>query len=153
MTIHPKASRARPFEKLASKDTERGNLLQAEWQAVPVLLADWYHDLSDTMYARYFRTEAFPSCVDSLLANGQGRVRCLPRDLLDCGPDLCGEAGIADKDTIATANASMDQAMSSMSAIVGDVDVLNADVLDANYVHIGYGAYAEPGWFPSNGAS
>ena len=82
-----------------------------------MLLADWYHDLSDTVYARYLRTGAFPSCVDSLLANGQGRVRCLPRDLLDCGPDLCGEAGIAYEDTTATANASMDQTMPSMSAM------------------------------------
>ena len=53
-----------------------------------MLLADWYHNLSNLVYNQYFETGAFPNCVDSLLANGMGRVQCLPRQILQAGPSL-----------------------------------------------------------------
>lgn len=46
------------------------------------MLNDWTHELSDKIYARYEETGAFPFCVDSVLANGQGRVNCLPDSVL-----------------------------------------------------------------------
>lgn len=49
---------------------------------------DWTHDVSDTIYNRYFETGAFPHCVDSILANGFGRVECLPEYMLQAGPGL-----------------------------------------------------------------
>ena len=86
--IHPSPKRPRPFERLAKNSGDRMKLLQAEHDAVPVLLNDWTHDLSETIYARYFKTGAFPHCVDSLLANGLGRVECLPDYILKAGTGL-----------------------------------------------------------------
>jgi hypothetical protein len=63
-------------------------LLQAERDAASILLNDWTHSTSDTIYAQYFETGAFPNCVDSILANGQGRVQCLPEYMLQAGPGL-----------------------------------------------------------------
>lgn len=51
-------------------------------------MKDWTHELSDKIFARYLQTGAFPGCVDSILANGYGRVECLPEHVLDAGPDL-----------------------------------------------------------------
>lgn len=63
-------------------------MLKAERDATSILLNDWTHELSDTIYTRYFETGAFPNCVDSILANGLGRVECLPQYMLDAGPGL-----------------------------------------------------------------
>lgn len=86
--IHPSRTRTRPFEKLAANNSDLANLLQAERDATPVLLNDWTHALSDTIYTQYFTTGAFPNCVDSLLANGLGRVECLPDYILQAGAGL-----------------------------------------------------------------
>lgn len=86
--IHPSPARPRPFEGLAQNGDDLAKLLQAEHDAPPVLLNDWTHDLSDTIYTRFFTTGAFPHCVDSLLANGLGRVQCLPDYILQAGTGL-----------------------------------------------------------------
>jgi hypothetical protein len=39
-------------------------------------------------YSWLFTTRAFPNCVDSVLANGYGRVECLPEYVLQAGPGL-----------------------------------------------------------------
>lgn len=70
-------------------------MLEAERDATSVLLNDWTHELSDTIYARYFETGAFPHCVDSILANGLGRVECLPEYILDAGPGLGLETAVS----------------------------------------------------------
>ena len=88
LLIRPAPSRQRPFESMARNDTEKAALLQAEQQATNILLNDWTHELSDSIFARYLRTGAFPSCVDSILANGLGRVQCLPEAVLQAGPGL-----------------------------------------------------------------
>jgi FtsP/CotA-like multicopper oxidase with cupredoxin domain len=59
------------------------------------MLNDWTHELSDVIYARYEKTGSFPFCVDSILANGHGRVQCLPDSILQAGTDLMG-AGMSD---------------------------------------------------------
>lgn len=86
--IRPSSSRRRPFESLAKSPAELEVLLQAERDAPSVLLNDWTHSLSDVIYEQYFETGAFPNCVDSLLANGQGRVQCLPESVLKAGTGL-----------------------------------------------------------------
>lgn len=73
---------------LAQDEDELTALLAAERNATNVLLNDWTHELSDVVFARYMKTGAFPSCVDSILANGQGRVQCLPKSALESGPGL-----------------------------------------------------------------
>ncbi|KAJ5144445.1 CAZyme family AA1 [Penicillium atrosanguineum] len=88
LLIRPSPGRSRPFEKLVHGPRERDAILQAERDATPILLNDWTHDLSDIIYARYFETGAFPNCVDSILANGFGRVECLPEYILQAGPSL-----------------------------------------------------------------
>ncbi|KFY03313.1 hypothetical protein V490_00210, partial [Pseudogymnoascus sp. VKM F-3557] len=88
LMIHPSSSRRRPFESLAKSPAELEDLLQAERDAPSVLLNDWTHSLSDVIYEQYFETGAFPNCVDSLLANGQGRVQCLPESVLEAGTGL-----------------------------------------------------------------
>ncbi|KAK6390809.1 hypothetical protein LTR81_026874 [Elasticomyces elasticus] len=88
LVIHPSPSLRRPFLSLALADAKNSALLQAERDATPLLLADWYHNISDAVYEQYIRTGAFPSCVDSLLVNGQGRVQCLPDNVLMAGPGL-----------------------------------------------------------------
>ncbi|KAJ9139015.1 Multicopper oxidase [Coniochaeta hoffmannii] len=88
LLIRPSPSRGRPFEKLATSDLERSLLLQAERDATSILLNDWTHELSDVVWSRYFTTGAFPNCVDSVLANGYGRVECLPEYMLQAGPGL-----------------------------------------------------------------
>lgn len=88
LLIRPAASRQRPFVDLAGNSDDAAALLAAERDAANILLNDWTHELSDTMFARYNRTGAFPSCVDSILANGQGRVQCLPEAILESGPGL-----------------------------------------------------------------
>ncbi|PYI00346.1 hypothetical protein BO78DRAFT_355831 [Aspergillus sclerotiicarbonarius CBS 121057] len=82
LLIHPSPARVRPFEKLANTTYERDALLEAERKATNILLNDWSHEPSDTIYARYLETGAYPFCVDSLLANGVGRVECLPKYML-----------------------------------------------------------------------
>ena len=62
--------------------------MKAEKHAVPVMLNVWTHDVSDTVYKQYFETGVFSCCVDSLLANGRGRVECLPEDVLKAGTGL-----------------------------------------------------------------
>ena len=86
--IHPSRTRPRPFERLAENSDALAKLLQAECDASPILLNDWTHALSDTIYAQYFKTGAFPHCVDSILANGFGRVECLPDYILQAGTGL-----------------------------------------------------------------
>jgi hypothetical protein len=86
--IRPSPSRIRPFAQLAVDNADSSALLQAERDATSVLLNDWTHDLSDTVFARYFETGAFPHCVDSILANGYGRVQCLPDQILQAGTGL-----------------------------------------------------------------
>merc|ERR1712000_427167 len=88
LMIRPSSSRRRPFESLANTPAELEALLQAERDAPSVLLNDWTHSLSDVIYEQYFETGAFPNCVDSLLANGQGRVQCLPESVLEGGTGL-----------------------------------------------------------------
>jgi len=95
LLIHPSPSRRRPFESLARDSTELEVMLQAERAATPLLLTDWYHRLSDVIYDEYFTTGAFPQCVDSLLANGYGRVQCLPESILQAGPGLGLESIVA----------------------------------------------------------
>jgi len=86
--IRPNPSRTRPFEELAVNNADSSALLQAERDATSVLLNDWTHDLSDTVFTRYFETGAFPNCVDSILANGYGRVQCLPEEIIQAGTGL-----------------------------------------------------------------
>ncbi|KUL88246.1 hypothetical protein ZTR_05057 [Talaromyces verruculosus] len=89
LLIHPDPNRSRPFEKLAGNDSaELANIIQAENSATNILLNDWTHETSDTIYGRYIETGAFPFCVDSLIANGQGRVTCLPEYILQAGTGL-----------------------------------------------------------------
>lgn len=78
LLVRPSPSRRRPFEKLASTEGEKKLLINAERDAPSILLNDWTHDPSDVIWSRYFTTGAFPNCVDSILANGNGRVQCLP---------------------------------------------------------------------------
>merc|ERR1711975_6376 len=89
LSIRPKRSRSRPFESIASSAAVAEASLQAERDAFPVLLTDWYHEVSDMVLREYNRTGVFPHCVNSLLANGLGRVQCLPQAVLNCGPSLC----------------------------------------------------------------
>ncbi|CAP83037.1 Pc15g01510 [Penicillium rubens Wisconsin 54-1255] len=86
LLIRPSPQRLRPFEKLAHSPHERDIILQTERDATSILLSDWTHELSDTIYARYFETGAFPNCVDSILANGFGRVECLPDTSMSAMP-------------------------------------------------------------------
>ncbi|KAL2871428.1 Cupredoxin [Aspergillus lucknowensis] len=88
LLIRPSPSRSRPFEKLARSQQERDILLHAERYAHNVLLHDWNHEPSDAIYAQYLKTGAFPFCVDSILANGFGKVECLPEYILQDGPGL-----------------------------------------------------------------
>ncbi|KAL6355451.1 hypothetical protein LRP88_11040 [Fusarium phalaenopsidis] len=88
LLIRPAKSRRRPFETLARNDDQVQALLAAEQNATNILLNDWTHELSDVIFARYIKTGAFPSCVDSILANGRGRVQCLPESVLEAGPGL-----------------------------------------------------------------
>merc|ERR1712072_1329433 len=93
--IHPSPSRPRPFESLAQSSSELDMMLHAERSGTTLLLSDWYHRLSDRIYDEYFTTGAFPQCVDSLLANGYGRIQCLPESVLQAGPGLGLESIVA----------------------------------------------------------
>ncbi|KAK9342670.1 multicopper oxidase-domain-containing protein [Lipomyces starkeyi] len=118
--IHPSLSRRRPFESIAGNNTEMLRaLLQAEREAASILLTDWYHSLSDDVFSQYFETGAFPGCVDSLLANGYGRVQCLPDYILQAGTGLGIEPASSTNthDPASTPMASMfPQSMSTDSA-------------------------------------
>ncbi|EON65842.1 hypothetical protein W97_05084 [Coniosporium apollinis CBS 100218] len=140
LMIHPSPSRRRPFEELASSNDELSALLQAERDAAPVLLTDWYHRLSDEVFAQYFETGAFPNCVDSLLANGYGRVQCLPDYILQAGAGLGIETLVAadphdpaptpmdSMDAMPTGSMSMDPtSMDSMSMDSMSMDSMTMD--------------------------
>lgn len=99
---------------MAQTEAEKSALLQAETEATPLLLADWYHSPSNTVYQQYLRTGAFPSCVDSLLANGHGRVQCLPNDLLMAGSGLGFDSTSTE---MASKTSSMPHAMNSGSTM------------------------------------
>ncbi|KAK3669153.1 hypothetical protein LTR78_010966 [Recurvomyces mirabilis] len=119
LLIHPSPSLRRPFQSLAQTEAEESALLQAEKDATPLLLADWYHDPSNAVYQQYFRTGAFPGCVDSLLANGHGRVQCLPNNLLMAGPGL--DLNITSSE-VASKASSMSHSMDSGSTMASCVN-------------------------------
>lgn len=104
LMIRPSSSRARPFEQIATSNGDLVNLLQAERDATPVLLTDCTHDLSGVIYSRYFETGAFPFCVDSILANGYGKVECLPKSILQAGVGLGLDTGMPGVSEIVTGN-------------------------------------------------
>merc|ERR1712070_1052426 len=121
LSIRPKRSRSRPFESIASSAAVAEASLQAERDAFPVLLTDWYHEVSDMVLREYTRTGVFPHCVNSLLANGLGRVQCLPQAVLNCGPSLClgsddsSSMSMESSDTTSTSMASSDTVLMSMA--------------------------------------
>ncbi|KIW52025.1 hypothetical protein, variant 3 [Exophiala xenobiotica] len=134
LLIHPSPSRRRPFESLARDSTELEVMLQAERAATPLLLTDWYHRLSDVIYDEYFTTGAFPQCVDSLLANGYGRVQCLPESILQAGPGLGLESIVASdphdplSTPMPTASYTMsDMLMDTMSSSSTSMDSMSMD--------------------------
>lgn len=120
--IHPSRTRPRPFEKLAQNSDDLAKLLQAELDAPPVMLNDWTHELSDTIYARYFKTGAFPHCVDSILANGLGRVECLPDYILKAGTGL-GLDGSSSSGGSAPSQMSSDSSSMSMMGMSKRMDM------------------------------
>jgi len=105
--IRPSSSRARPFEQLATSNGDLVKLLQAERDATPVLLTDWTHELSDAIYSQYFETGAFPFCVDSILANGYGKVECLPESILQAGVGFGLDTGMPGMSGLGTGNTTM----------------------------------------------
>ncbi|KAI9825321.1 MAG: hypothetical protein M1819_000567 [Sarea resinae] len=113
LLIHPSPSRSRSFQSLARNATDVTKLLRAERKAVSILLNDWTHELSDTIYSQYFRTGAYPFCVDSILANGFGRVQCLPEAVLQAGTGL----GISQTPVTATQATSTSMSSSAMTAM------------------------------------
>jgi len=120
LIIHPSPSRRRPFESLAADSAELDTMLRVERDATPILLTDWYHRSSDLIFEEYFTTGAFPQCVDSLLANGQGRVQCLPENVLQAGPGLGIQSYVAndphDPEPMEMSTPMPSQSMSSMSS-------------------------------------
>jgi hypothetical protein len=134
--IRPNPSRTRPFEEMAVNNADSSALLQAEREATSVLLNDWTHDLSDTVFARYFETGAFPHCVDSILANGYGRVQCLPEQILQAGTGL--GIGATPSDTMSSmspssTSKSMSMSLSgsmSMSGMKKRMTMPNGEVMD-----------------------
>ena len=107
LMIRPSSSLARPFEQLATSNGALVKLLQAERDATPVLLTDWTHELSDAIYSQYFETGAFPFCVDSILANGYGKVECLPESILQAGVGLGLDTGMPGMSGVGTGNTTM----------------------------------------------
>jgi hypothetical protein len=100
---------------LAVNNADSSALLQGERDATSILLDDWTHDLSDTVFARYLETGAFPHCVDSILANGHGRVQCLPEEILQAGTGLGIEATASDDvSSMSPTSSSMSMSMSGM---------------------------------------
>jgi Multicopper oxidase len=113
--IRPNPSRTRPFEELAVNNADSSALLQAERDATSVLLNDWTHDLSDTVFALYLESGAFPHCVDSILVNGHGRVQFLPEEILQAGTGLGIEATASDTvSSMSPTSSSMSMSISGM---------------------------------------
>ncbi|KAK0615537.1 Laccase abr2 [Lasiodiplodia hormozganensis] len=79
LTIRPSPQRPKPYKHLADDEQDFATMQNAEREAVPLLLSDWYHRVSDDVYNDYISTGMYPNNVDSLLANGQGQVQCLPQ--------------------------------------------------------------------------
>ncbi|KIV94136.1 hypothetical protein, variant 6 [Exophiala mesophila] len=111
-------------------------MLQVERSGTILLLSDWYHRLSDRIYDEYFTTGAFPQCVDSLLANGRGRVQCLPQNILEAGPGLGLESNIAndphDPDAMSMAmesSTTSGMGMASMSMDTASMPALTTDAM------------------------
>ncbi|KAF5712261.1 Cupredoxin [Fusarium mundagurra] len=117
LLIRPAASRRRPFTTLARDEDDLAALLAAERNATNVLLNDWTHELSDVIFARYMKTGAFPSCVDSILANGRGRVQCLSKNALESGPGLGMERRSTTTALGTSPSTSKTQYMSDMSSM------------------------------------
>lgn len=116
LLIHPSSKRDRPFQTLAKSTAEVASLMKAERNASSVLLNDWTHAVSDMIYHQYFKTGAFPFCVNSLLANGLGRVECLPDSVLRCGTDLC--LGDAASSSITTSTSAMASTTSGVNPTI-----------------------------------
>ncbi|KAJ5318538.1 CAZyme family AA1 [Penicillium atrosanguineum] len=155
LLIRPSPGRSRPFEKLVHGPRERDAILQAERDATPILLNDWTHDLSDIIYARYFETGAFPNCVDSILANGFGRVECLPEYILQAGPSLGYENMNHSASSIMTMAMGKREGMSMEPPTLSSP---NADSLSLyqreayvnfrdNVGHVAFHDFVKPSWF------
>lgn len=117
LLIRPSSSRPRPFSMLAKNNADLSALLQAERDAKSVLLNDWTHELSDIIFAQYEKTGAFPNCVDSILANGQGRDQCLPESVLQGGTGLGLATSSTNDDIGSPTQISMGLASTSMSGM------------------------------------
>ncbi|KAF5860521.1 hypothetical protein ETB97_001421 [Aspergillus alliaceus] len=74
---------------------------------------------------RYIQTAAFPNCVDTVLANGLGRVECLPKYMLDAGSGLGLSVGSTatshtSASAIQTASAEMDSNGNASDSLYGN---------------------------------
>lgn len=118
--INPAPTRKRPYQNLTS-DADMTALMQAELQSTNLLISDWTHDTSDWILAEYLTTGAFPSCVDSIVLNGKGRVVCLPPSLLaqghTLGIDMKANGTMGNKSSSAASSASFSVTGASIQAI------------------------------------
>ncbi|KAB8234234.1 uncharacterized protein BDW43DRAFT_310583 [Aspergillus alliaceus] len=117
-------------------------MLQAERGSFSLLLIDWTHDLSDTIFERYIQTAAFPNCVDTVLANGLGRVECLPKYMLDAGSGLGLSVGSTatshtSASAIQTAFAEMDSNGNASDSLYGNGTVWEGSSSNAATYKVG----------------
>ena len=84
--IKPSANRTRPFAQIDQSSV--AEMMDAEENAFNLLVSDWMHDTADTIYAMHVKSGIFPSCADSIVVNGMGRVVCQPQYILDQGITL-----------------------------------------------------------------
>jgi FtsP/CotA-like multicopper oxidase with cupredoxin domain len=84
--IKPKPGIAKPFDRISAFEVEL--LEEAEAAVKPLLLTDWRHRTSDQTWNDQLASGIESAiCMDSLLVNGKGAVKCLSREEIDAFVD------------------------------------------------------------------
>ncbi|KAL2107025.1 hypothetical protein VUR80DRAFT_5800 [Thermomyces stellatus] len=77
LTILPRATTRRPFSLISDSDAAVEAMERAEREAQPLIMAEHRHVTGHTAWELTQSAGFDPSCWDSILINGKGRVRCM----------------------------------------------------------------------------
>lgn len=81
--IRPSGSVERPFHLITNDSSERRKIERAERRTSPVMLSDWRQLTSEQSWNAEKATGLDSYCVNALMINGKGSIKCLSRETLN----------------------------------------------------------------------
>lgn len=82
IVFHPHRSRPRPWAAISSKTKDHYSIEHAFGRALKFMVFGWMHQIAEASLVQWKSSAVLPTCFDSILLNGYGRVHCPSRRLL-----------------------------------------------------------------------